>query len=70
MSEVEVDEVLGFCRLSAKSKAEVIAMPTVSNETAKVSTDDAVPCCALAVVELGGSVCSFETHGNDHLLPS
>jgi hypothetical protein len=28
-------------------------MPTVSDETAKVSTDDAVPCRALAVVELG-----------------
>lgn len=53
MSEVEIDEVLGFCRLSVKSKAEAIAMPTVSDETAKVSTDDAVPCCALAVIELG-----------------
>ena len=70
MSEVEVDEVLGFCGLSVKSKAEVVAVPTVSNETAKVSTDDAVPCCALAVIELGGSVCLLEMHDNDHLLPS
>ena len=36
---------------------------TVSDETSKVSTDNAVPCCALAVVELGSAISTGPRRG-------
>lgn len=66
MAEVEVDEVLGLCkRVSASHDLEMIALlksetvgknkglaRTMCDEATEVAPNDAMPCCALAAVEL------------------
>jgi len=54
MTQVEVYEVLGLCdRVSISASGDNIAMgDTVRDEAAKVPTNDAVPGCAFALVEL------------------
>lgn len=67
MSEVEVDEVLGFCRvLSAHVRYSWSwrrNVRTMGHETSKVPPDDAMPCGALSLVK-----CSLDVLGN--VLPS
>ena len=60
MAEVEVDEVFGFWHFRVSHAAvdavySWSARRTVGDEAAEVSTNDAVPCRALALVELGES---------------
>jgi len=59
VAKVEVDEVLGLCMIVSM----IIAKPahrqfkvflTVGDEAAKVPADNAMPCCALPLVELYG----------------
>jgi hypothetical protein len=57
VTKVKVDEVLGLCMIvsmfTAKpTHASTRHLLTVSDETAKVPADNAMPCCALPLVEL------------------
>jgi hypothetical protein len=53
VSQVEVDEVLRLCALSADLVVEYVRrLHTMSDKASKVPAYDAVPCCALAAVEL------------------
>jgi hypothetical protein len=53
VSQVEVDEVLRLCALSADLVVEYVRrLRTMSDKASKVPAYDAVPCCALAAVEL------------------
>jgi hypothetical protein len=54
VAEVEVDEVLRLCWLLDISGSCAIGQRphTVSDEASEVTAYDAVPCCALAAVEL------------------
>jgi hypothetical protein len=57
VTKVEVDEVLGLCMvvsiITAKPAHRQFKMSlTVGDEAAKVPADNAMPCCALPLVEL------------------
>jgi hypothetical protein len=53
VSQVEVDEVLRLCALSGDLVVECERrLRTMSDKASKVPAYDAVPCCALAAVEL------------------
>jgi hypothetical protein len=53
VSQVEVDEVLRFCALSVGLVLEYERRSrTVSDEASKVAAYNAVPCRALAAIEL------------------
>jgi hypothetical protein len=53
VSQVEVDEVLRFCALSVSLVLEYERRSrTVGDEASKVAAYDAVPCRALAAIEL------------------
>ena len=59
VAEVEVDEVLGLCLIVSMVAAKLAHRQfkmslTVGNEAAKVPADNAMPCCALPLVELNG----------------
>lgn len=63
MSEVEVDEVLGFWCEVSRSRS-ILPSPggkirTVGHEASKVSSDNAVPCGTLSLVK-----CSLDVLGN------
>lgn len=60
MAEVEVYEMFRFCLGSVLSLIPRLIVLTVRHETAKVPTNDAMPCCTLLRVELG--------HQSAHLL--
>jgi hypothetical protein len=53
VSQVEVDEVLRLCALSGDLVVDCERrLRTMSDKASKVPAYDAVPCCALAAVEL------------------
>ena len=59
VTKVEVDEVLGLCRIvsifTAKSAHHEPEWPlTVCDKAAEVPADNAMPCCTLPLVELNG----------------
>jgi hypothetical protein len=59
VAKVEVDEVLGLCMIVSMITARSVhhsskVSLTVCDEAAKVPADNAMPCCALPLVELGG----------------
>lgn len=57
MTKVEVDEVLGLCMIVSMFTAKPTQVSpsrllTVGDKAAKVPADNAMPCCALSLVEL------------------
>lgn len=59
MTEVEVDEMFGFCMAQSVRRSQVqqaIINLTVCDEAPKIATDYAMPGCTLLRVELGTSV--------------
>jgi hypothetical protein len=57
VTQVEIDEVFGLCKVVSAILAEsahryLEIAPTVCDEAAKVSADNAMPCCALPLIEL------------------
>lgn len=64
MSEVEVDEMFGFCRRVSPSPSSPSPLRrwnihTMGHEASKVSPDNAMPCGTLAFVK-----CSLDVLGN------
>jgi len=57
VTKVEVDEVLGFCMIvslltSKRARCQSKVSLTVCDKAAKVPANNAMPCCALSLVEL------------------
>ena len=68
VAKVEVDEVLGLCMIISMVTAESAHHPskeslTVCDEAAEVPADNAMPCCALPLVELNGVSIRYEMLG-------